>query len=183
MKELTHLGGITVSPQQAHVFYYVRPDFEKGPWVAGGAIRQLLQCRTVKSDFDVYCSSQEQSKIIADRLTDAGFSVAFDSENAVTYRADDIDVQLIKKQWFQNPLDVVNDFDFAQAQLISDGYSAWGNPDWNEDDIDIVSYRPKSILKRLVKYYAYGYKIKQETLTKLSADSDLQYDFRNDPGY
>jgi len=186
MKTAQHVGEIYVSPLQSHVVYSVKPDLENGPWIAGGACRRLLNEQIVRSDFDIYFKNKKQVDEVGNRLLNTGYTLHLETKNAITYRAcmenanQEIDIQLIRKRFFKSVDEICQSFDFAQSQLVTDGYDVFGNPRWFEEELIIDNYKPDSILKRLVKYYSYGYKIKPGQLSDLASDPDLNYDFSQD---
>ena len=185
------LGNITLPPSQTFAPFVIKPSFKSGPWIAGGAPKTWMKQKQVKSDVDVYCSSEEQHNMLITRLTNYGFYKHFDTKNAITMRYNqhddkntiDYDVQLIKKEFFNHPYDVLDSYDFGQCQLVTDGYQVYGNPKWDSQELQIQNYKSDTILKRFMKYYAYGYDVPPGTLTEWSMDQDLCYDFQSTDDY
>lgn len=178
---------IVVPTEQAYAPYVIRPNMRNGPWIAGGAVRHWLQGELVSSDVDVYVRSEEQQRDLNARLQSAGYVQHYATKNAITYKGNFtintvVDIQVIIKDFHKSAEDVLETFDFAQSQLVTDGYEVYGNPLWNNDELIVDGYKPESVLKRFIKYYVYGYKVKPGTLTEWSKDKKLNYNFMNDGG-
>ena len=193
MKNFVNLGELHVPPEQTCNIYIVRPSLTDGPWIAGGSVRQWFSGKPVASDVDVYLRGHKQLAQVVKRLESLGYSKHYDTTNAITYKAtasaEHLDrasappIQLIIKNFFNTPDDVLDSFDIVQSQLVTDGYTVYGNPDWNNREIGIANFDPKTILARLVKYSAYGFKIKPGQLSEIADRSDTNYSFKGMDDY
>lgn len=188
------LGSLALPPSQTFAPHILQPNFENGPWIAGGAPKAWLQDKEITADIDVYCKTNEQHEYLIDVLKSRGFTEHFNTDNAVTMKwtspetITDIkqthyDVQLIKKEFFDHPYEILDTYDFAQCQLVTDGYTVYGNPDWEKRELQIVSYKQDTILKRFIKYYSYGYDVPPGTLSEWAKDPELNYEFENTDDY
>lgn len=180
---------IIVPASQAYAVYNIRPSMRNGPWIAGGAVRHWLLGEAVVSDVDVYVRTEEQKNDLNTRLQAAGWQQHFSTKNAITYKSNAfsdeklVDVQIIIKDFHKSAEDVLKTFDFAQTQLITDGYNVYGNPLWKKQELVVYAYKPDTLIKRFIKYYVYGYRVKPGTLTEWSNDKELNYNFMNDEDY
>lgn len=186
------LDDLALPPTQTFAPHIIRPNFKTGPWIAGGAVKIWLQKHEVQSDVDVYCKSKRQHQELLTRLEARGFQTTFESSNAITmkfreYKGDDkfieYDVQLIRKEFFKHPFDILDTYDFGQCQLVTDGYEVYGNPDWHKTELQIMLHKTDTLLKRFAKYYAYGYNVKPGTLTEWSKEEEMNFNFNGTDDY
>lgn len=152
----------------------IEPNLERGPWIAGGACLRWYQGQPVgDSDIDVFCASAIQAKEVIDRVKSYGrYTVKFESENAVTleYRSEHLGtlntdkwiIQIITKRYYNSIKEVVDNFDISVCQLGTCGF------DWELGNYTARDIREKNLrmniplhpdaLKRLSKYWTYGYR-------------------------
>lgn len=188
MGEYKELGEIQIPEQDTFGPFLIRPDMVNGPWIAGGAVRGWMKGNPVKSDIDVYFRTEFQFRFLMQRLSKNGFGEHFSSTNAITMKSDELDgkrksvVQLIRKDYHETVDSILDTFDFAQCQLITDGLNVYGSPAWDNEALEVVQFKEDTILKRFVKYYAYGHSVKPGTL-KEWAKKKLNYDFSDQADY
>lgn len=179
------IGELMVPNSQAYTIYHIRPNFRNGPWIAGGAVRQWLNGEEVTSDVDIYVKDEKQKLYLRDRFDAAGWDQYFTSSNALTFKSprnEDkmADIQIIVKEYHKTPQAVLQTFDFAQCQLITDGYEVYGNPLWRKTELTLDKFRPDHLIKRFIKYYSYGYDVKPGTLKEWAKNKELNYNFSGD---
>jgi len=178
------IGKLNPSLEYVIPFYLIRPDINNGPWVAGSSVKQLLTNGIVETDYDVFFSSQEQlenTKKLLDKNNYVNYSMT--TSNSYTYNLYtenmEFTIQLIAKEFFKTYVDVLDAFDFVQSQLLTDGYIVIGNTEWQSKSLILENFFKDGILKRLIKYYSYGYDISPEIYEKIR-NNELKEDFSND---
>ena len=197
------------SDKEVEIFYYntvhkddleplsvIRPDAEKGPWIAGGAPLRWYQGQPVgQSDIDVFCRSPRQAQLLIDNIKSYGrFMVKFESDNATTlsyHRKDDWSsewtIQVIKRRFFNSLEEVINSFDITVAQ-IGTGGNEWVMGPFTARDIREKNLRFKLPLqpdapKRLTKYWTYGYRPVEGTVEQICNNPETRWKFTSDEEY
>lgn len=172
------------------VQYVINPQ-KNGPWVAGGSCLAWYQHKSCFSDIDVYFKNEKQydrlTKELLQNLSDIGLIISniYKTENAVTYKIKSRDtgksmpaIQFIKKNWFQNPQEVINSFDITVCQIAWDGHRIIYNNSFVDDEKNRVlrfsSISPSSH-RRLVKYMCYGYWPHDGCIEQLVQDSNIDW--------
>jgi hypothetical protein len=150
----------------------IEPHYMKGPWIAGGACLRWYQNQPVeKSDIDVFCASAVQAQALIERIKSYGrFHVKADTENAVTIeytakgqdRRDSWTIQVITKRYYSSLQEIVDNFDITVCQLGTTG-NEWilGNytaRDVRERNLRMILPLQPDAVKRLTKYWVYGYR-------------------------
>jgi hypothetical protein len=146
----------------------INPNFEKGPWIAGGAGLRWYQGIPVgESDIDVYCSSPMQAEQLQQKIfASMACTEKYKSDNAVTLEVSKDDqtwtVQIIKKNYFTDMQKVIDSFDLSVCQVATDGNTyLLGNhtaKDIRERNLRMRMPLQADALKRLIKYWTYGYR-------------------------
>ena len=168
----------------------IRPDIEKGPWIAGGAALRWYQDRPVgENDIDVFCANAKQSASIIDHIKSYGrYTVKFESENAVTidyWSKDDHcrswTIQIITRRYFNSLDDVINSFDITVCEVGTCG-NEWRLGSFTARDIREQNLRFKmplqsDALKRLVKYWTYGYRPIDGTVEAIQRNPRAKWQF------
>jgi len=149
----------------------IAPDEKQGPWIAGGAPLRWYQGQPVgESDIDVFCANAKQAADVIDRVKAYGRHYEkFKSENAVTLDYNNKDnysqkwtIQIITRRYFSTMQEVLDNFDITVCQIGTDGNS-WHLGKHTARDIRERNLRMNiplqpDALKRLVKYWTYGYR-------------------------
>lgn len=199
-----------IHKDDAHILDIIRPDIKKGPWIAGGAVLQWINGQNIGlSDIDVYFKSQEQldtfvNKIINNKKkSDDSFikstfgfiqseplkwSIVSSTEFAKTYRyypkndAEYIIIQLIIKDFYDTPEDVINEFDITVCQLVTDGYNLrYGEKtmaDIKNKRLRFNTIKP-AMIKRMMKYWTYGYTPDNDILDQIRTIPDIDETYEN----
>lgn len=145
------------------------PDLKQGPWIAGGAALRWYQNQPVgDNDIDVFCANAEQAQRVIDEIKSYGrYSTKWESDNAVTLSyynqssSKNWTIQIIKRRYFTSLRDVINNFDITVCQ-IGTGGNDWllGQStarDIRERNLKMIPPLQPDSVKRLVKYWTYGY--------------------------
>ena len=181
------------------VMEFIRPRWDKGPWIAGGAPLAWYKGEPVKSDIDVYFKTESDFNKLYDtfkeeKLTEGQFfkfgpvknkdvRIIFDSDNAITIRyKEKWTIQLIRHTFYKSPQAIIDNFDISVCQLVTDGYNnlIFGPNtlrDIKSNTLRIENYRAGCV-SRLVKYMAYGYKPVEGTLENIINIPNLDEDFK-----
>jgi hypothetical protein len=163
---------------------FSQPNFEPGPWIAGGAARQLVLGETEFNDIDIWFSCQRQLDLIRARLSEVYGSrvwMEHSSDNAETFDVGGFKVQLIKKKFFNSIDEVFDGFDFTCCQLAMDRNLQIYGPG-KQDAVDrrlrVHRLNKDSFLARYAKYVGYGYSMpNEEFLDWINKTHDINYKF------
>lgn len=174
----------------------IEPDYHNGPWIAGGAALRWFQNLPVgESDIDVFCSSARQAEDVISRIKSYGrFTVKYESDNAVTLEYWNNNsyeqrwvIQIIKRRFFKSLKDVINSFDITVCEIGTTG-TEWEVGPFTACDIKQRNLRFKlplqpDAVKRLTKYWIYGYEPVAGTLDLISNDTQAKWQFDVDDTY
>ena len=171
-KEPNSFRYYTVHHRDQEPLNVIEPNFENGPWIAGGACLRWYQGRPVEgADIDVFCRSPKQAADLIEKIKSYGrFMVKAETENAVTieYSKKDGDwddkwiIQIITKRFYNSLQEVVDNFDITVCQIGTTG-NEWilGShtaKDIREKNLRMVIPLHPDAVKRLTKYWVYGYR-------------------------
>jgi len=172
------------------------PDAKNGPWIAGGAALRWWQHQPVgESDIDVFCANAKQAEDIIERIKDYGrWQRKYESDNAVTlsYWSKDNSsktwtIQIIKRRYFKSLEDVINNFDITVCEIGTCG-NEWVLGKQTAKDIRERNLRLKiplqpDALKRVVKYWTYGYLPVEGVLEAVQNNPIGKWQFELDEDY
>lgn len=161
----------TIPVQDREPVSIIAPNNEKGPWIAGGAPLRWYQGLPVgENDIDVFCANAKQAADVLEQIKAyARHYEKFKSDNAVTIEYHNKDnysqkwtLQIITRRYFSSMQEVIDNFDITVCQLGTDGNS-WTLGQFTARDIRERNLRMNiplqpDALKRLVKYWTYGYR-------------------------
>jgi hypothetical protein len=161
----------TVHKEDSEPFTIIWPDLERGPWIAGGAALRWWQGQPVgESDIDVFCANAKQAEeIIANIKSYGRWQRKFESDNATTLSywskentSKQWTIQIIKRRYFDSLQEVINSFDMTVCEIGTSG-NDWVLGKETAKDIRERNLRLKyplqsDALKRVVKYWTYGYR-------------------------
>ncbi len=146
------------------------PNLKQGPWIAGGACLRWYQGQPVgENDIDVFCSSAEQAQGIIDEIKSYGrYTTKYESDNATTlsYYSKESNktwtLQVIKRRYFTSLKDVIDNFDISVCQIGTSGNDWLLGPntarDIRERNLRMNMPLQPDAVKRLTKYWTYGYR-------------------------
>ena len=176
-KQIAHLLGV---------------NLETGPWIAGGSVRKMITGEYIgNSDFDFWFSSEQQYIEAVRELREyCGVSVLHTSDNAITFNVlfgpTSYKIQLICKKFYSSPGGIIDDFDFTCCQLATDGTSVIYGSQTVEDLENRVlrlsdpSRTHQGLLKRVIKYLSYGFKLDLISYQTITTNIDTIKDNSND---
>jgi hypothetical protein len=174
----------------------IEPDLIAGPWIAGGAPLRWYQDRAVgENDIDVFCRDARQAKAVIDRVKSFNrFHVKHESDNAVTIEYHSHEnwshswtIQIITRRYFSSMQEVIDNFDITVCQIGTCGRDWIMAPETARDIRErnlrfIGNLRPDSV-KRLTKYWVYGYRPVPGTLESLQTDPAIKWKFSETGDY
>lgn len=174
----------------------IQPDFARGPWIAGGACLRWYQGQPVgESDIDVFCINAHQAKQVIERIKNYGrFHVKFESDNAVTLdhnnKADwnkRWTIQVITRRYFGSLQEVIDNFDITVCQ-IGTGGDQWilgenTARDIREKNLRFTEPLQADAMKRLTKYWTYGYRPVEGTIEAIQNNPNSRWEFNMEEDY
>lgn len=191
----------TINPDDRFAVSLVEPDFKHGPWIAGGAPLQWVRQRSAGDrDIDVFCANPQQYKHVCAILSQFKIKIPYVTRNAKTFTITDSPkkdisnnrsqwkVQVITKNWFDSAQAVIDQFDITVCQIATTGTEWLFGPNTVHDiNHSLLRFtdselRPDSV-KRLVKYWTYGYRPAQDLLNQILQDPDIKWQFDPDEDY
>lgn len=148
-------------------------SMKHGPWLAGGAVRRLLQGRSIADgDMDFFFTSKAEWQKFFNALQ--GFEVVHKSDAAITYMVDGIKVQFIKRLFYDNLDKLFGDFDFTACQVATDGKSiAYGPDSVGDIAANVLRFATvgritkKTVMGRFLKYLNHGFMPSEEVFSKM----------------
>ncbi len=171
------------------------PDLDRGPWIAGGACLRWYQGQPVsENDIDVFCHSPKQALELVETIKSYGrYSTKHESENATTLSYHNKEgtkywtLQIIKRRYFNNIQEVINNFDITVCQ-IGTGGQEWVMGPYTAKDIREKNLRMNKPLhpdasKRLIKYWTYGYRPVDGLLEDIRNNPEATKVFQSDGDY
>lgn len=163
---------------------YLDLDLDKGPWLAGGAVRKFYLNESLEnSDWDFWFRNIEQYNIALQRIKDLKATRVYETENAISFKyyVDNDSaqtIQLIRRRFFDKPQQIINGFDFSVCQLVTDGHKVIVGNDTIRD-IKSRTLRlaqenvPEYIIPRIIKYMVYGYRPNIELVEKIENNNTI----------
>ena len=180
----------TVHKDDSEPLTLIWPDIERGPWIAGGACLRWYQGLPVgDSDIDVFCANAKQAANVIENIKSYGrYSVKFESENAVTlsyHSKDDYSknwtIQIITRRYFSSLEEIISNFDISVCEVGTAG-NQWQLGPFTGRDIRERNLRFKiplqpDAMKRLIKYWAYGYRPIEGTIESIQNNPNAKWQF------
>ena len=180
----------TVHKDDSEPLTLIWPDIERGPWIAGGACLRWYQGLPVgDSDIDVFCANAKQAADVIENIKSYGrYSIKFESENAVTlsyHSKDDYSkswtIQIITRRYFSSLEEIISNFDISVCEVGTAG-NQWQLGPFTGRDIRERNLRFKiplqpDAMKRLIKYWAYGYRPVEGTIEAIQNNPNAKWQF------
>ena len=174
----------------------IEPNIDTGPWIAGGAPLRWWQGQPVgESDIDIFCRNAKQVNDVIQRIKSHGrYTQRHDSENATTityWRKDEYNtqwtLQVIKRRHFNNIKEVIDNFDLTVCEIGTCG-NEWVLGEHTAYDIHNRVLRfnkplQPDALKRLTKYWIYGYTPVQGTIESIQENPESKWMFTGEDDY
>ena len=169
-----------------------------GSYLAGGALRTLVDNSEKVDDFDIFFEDGEREdfglseppaidhplrvKEVRDILVKEKFKLVFECKKGelYTYKKDGIKIQLITVK-FLSPQEMINSFDFGACQAAYDGCDLFftkafvHNVKFKKLSTEFVEF-PAATIKRMIKYSNKGYNVNGAILDFMEKISGLTFD-------
>lgn len=149
-------------------------NMHTGPWLAGGSVRKMITDVPIgASDFDFWFPDADKWASAVKYISNSfiGVSILYSSANAVTFAVgpNNVKMQLISRNFYNSPEQLISEFDFTCCQLATDGnavlYGEQTAEDLASNTLRLVS--PKrlhpGLLKRVIKYRSYGFTLDRDS--------------------
>ena len=186
----------TVHREDSEPITLIWPDVKKGPWIAGGAALRWWQGLPVgENDIDVFCANDRQVEAIVERIKDYGrWQRKYETDNAITLSywsknnsSKTWTIQIIKRRYYKNLQEVIASFDMTVCEIGTDG-NEWELGEFTAKDIRERNLNFKlplqpDALKRLIKYWTYGYRPVDGTLEAIQNNPIGKWEFAIDEDY
>jgi hypothetical protein len=156
---------------------------DSGPWIAGGAGRQLALGETSFNDIDIWFRNSAQYEQVLNRLDNEFGSEmyeTFSSDNARTYTAGANKIQLIRRNYYQSIDEVFKSFDFTCCQVaVDDDLTPYGPGLADAKSMKLVLnyFDERAFLARYAKYVGYGYVMDPKEFLAIIENRTLNYEF------
>lgn len=173
----------------------IAPDHVVGPWIAGGAVLKWFQGYAVScNDIDIFCNSADQAQQVVDNIKNtARYTIKHHSANAITIEYNNTDwsknwtLQVITKRYYANIQEVIDSFDITVCQIATAG-NEWIMNNETAKDIRNRALRfsgelQPDAMKRLVKYWTYGYRPDPNTIARVQNNPRANWKFSADTEY
>jgi hypothetical protein len=174
----------------------IQPNYKDGPWIAGGAPLRWWQGKLVgQSDIDIFCRDSIQAQEVIDRIKSYGrWSTKFESDNATTLSYWPVNkfsqqwtLQIIKRKHFKSLEEVIQGFDLTVCEIGTCG-KEWVLGEFTARDIQnkVINFKAPlqpDAVKRLVKYWVYGYRPLPGTLEAIQDNPDSKWAYTIEEDY
>lgn len=197
-KEVKIVDYPTINIRDREPVSIIKPNAETGPWIAGGACLRWYQGHPIgDSDIDVFCKNAKQAQDLIDIIKSYGrYTVKHTSENATTlnYFAKDTSagvqcwvIQIITKRYYADMQEIVDNFDLSVCQVATAG-NEWLIGEHTARDIREKNLRMRmplmpDALKRLLKYWTYGYRPVDNLVQEIINNPDGNWKFNPGEDY
>jgi hypothetical protein len=155
-------------------------NWEKSPWLAGGALRRIINGEKLDSDFDVFFKNGITLNDVLNKLPNE-FKVKKETDTALWIEGEGYTINFIKL--FNDSAEkVIDNFDYTICQVISDLKTiCFGDFTlWDIGRRRLVVHKityPVASLRRMIKYTKQGYYAcpgsMQEFLTAVARQPEL----------
>ena len=186
----------TVHAEDREAVSVIGPDYNKGPWIAGGACLRWYQGQPVgESDIDIFCKDAVQAAKVIDQIKNFGrFTTKFQSDNATTLSywsesssSKNWTLQVITRRYFNSLQDVINNFDLTVCEIGTCG-NEWELGAFTARDVREKNLRFKlplqpDAVKRLTKYWTYGYRPVEGTLDHIINNPMSKWEYNSEEDY
>lgn len=154
--------------------------------VAGGAALSWYDNQPVGSkDIDIWCKDQKNQTALSQLFMEKGYRKSFDSDNAETYDIFVKDkhnyrIQIIKNRSYNTVEELIHSFDITVSQIATDGKTWWLGDNFIRDFKNrklVLTKIHKTSIKRLIKYWIYGFQPDDIALQMIIDNPDSCWDF------
>lgn len=165
LSDICKHNGVDPAIYQTYLSDVIKPDWQLGPWVAGGSVRRLISGTSpFESDIDVFFANEAQKDRWLERIK-AAYPEAVSLANAqnVTFTLPGGQkLQAIHVTYYETPQAVIDSFDFTICQLITDGdrLETGEFTLWDLARKRLVLHKlehPVPTMRRMIKYTKQGF--------------------------
>lgn len=189
---------LRIPVQDLAIIKLIKPNFVTGPWIAGGSVIQWYNGNPVNDhDVDVFFQNQAQYTQVRDRIQlylndkdtlGLSCSLIFTSPNAETFKIHSHTVQLIKARFYSSVTELLDRFDIIACKIATDGHTWFSNHSQTEKHIqksilDMDKIVSDSAVKRLFKYWIYGFQPTESLIQRIQSCQELNTNFSNSSDY
>lgn len=185
----------TVHNDDKVIFSFLNPTKYRAI-IAGGCALAWYQNQPVGlKDIDIWFPNEQKLVQMSAWLLGHSFCrKAYDTKDAETWEIRNsisgpkYRVQLIKNRFYTSPEDVVDAFDITVCQIATDGSTWWHSDQFCQDlkqrRLRLTKTHPSSV-KRLIKYWTYGFQPSDLELQMIIDNPETNWDFetQTDEGY
>lgn len=155
-------------------------DIEKGPWIAGGSARRLLQGEGLASgDIDIFFPNYASWEFFSKHLS--SYEIIVKTKKATTFLIEGMKVQIIRRAFYKDLISVFKDFDFTVCQIATDGKNIACTKQSHLDIVDQIlrlatqgTISKHTLVQRMSKYVNYGF-LPELGLYEIIVRSGLDY--------
>jgi hypothetical protein len=175
-------------------------DLVNGPWVAGGAVKRMVNNEPFKADVDVFFSSEIQRKEYLEKIESMLISkklkkfkdyihtkhtaMFFIEDKSIQCFNECLEVQLISRRYYSTIQDIFADFDFSICCFATDGDNILTTEQSLEDLVNkqfslSSTNSACNTLFRLRKYMKGNFLPIPGTITKIVTHPEQTFENRN----
>lgn len=150
----------------AKLFRFIQLDLLiGGVYLAGGALRTLVDLDEVVSDYDLFFESQVAAELTRERLKNLGFDLIFECPEGklFTFAGRGMKIQCVCENYYFTAKELISTFDFTACAAAFDGNTLWVHRHFarsvRKKTLKLLSLTfPVATLGRIIKYDKKGYK-------------------------
>lgn len=150
----------------AKLFRFIQLDLLiGGVYLAGGALRTLVDLDEVVSDYDLFFESQVAAELTRERLKNLGFDLIFECPEGklFTFKGCGMKIQCVCENYYFTARELISSFDFTACASAFDGNTFWVHRHFarsvRKKTLKLLSLTfPVATLGRIIKYDKKGYK-------------------------
>lgn len=164
----------------------IPPMSEDGPWIAGGSLLRTYMNLPLKSDLDIFFKNEAQFQAYREQFrlknsvrdSNEKYTILkeeqhswFTMETIKCFGAQEYKIQLVCKNYYTGPCDLMDHFDLDICQLAYDGKNLFlgqdtlKNIDSRKMHLIKTSY-PQKFMERCIKYSKLGFNISSEEIQR-----------------
>ena len=137
---------------------YLRRAKKEGPWIAGGAIRRVMQGKTPDTDIDYFFKNERQFEDFRAKMGEP----AHTNDHVSTWYLKQGKVQAITIKYYPSAEMVLDSFDFTICQFAFDGFDFITGPHalWDLANKKLIPHKisyAASSMRRAIKYAGQGF--------------------------
>lgn len=151
-------------------------EINKGAWIAGGAVRNMVSGKKHDSDYDLFFKSEMARNEQLETLSKAGFIQVRSGANFRELRRENLIVQAISFEYHPTLESLFEKFDFTICQFAIEGDFVVTTPEAMTDlaAMRLVCHKitfPVATIRRLLKYQNKGFRACGGTLKEILTQS------------